>query len=76
MSGSPASRKADVQERLLRAYGRFKSDDGRRAFRRELAKATGRSEQSVARWVGEREPMNGPPATVLERCERFLGERE
>jgi hypothetical protein len=69
---TPSARKGEVHERLLARYAKFKSREARRDFRRRLSAFVGRSEQSVARWVGERLPMNGPPSTALDRCEQFL----
>lgn len=71
----PSARKGAIHERLLARYEALVTAGEKREFRRALAAAVGRSEQSVARWVGERLPLNGPPSTVLEKCLRFLEER-
>ena len=72
---APSARKAEIHERLLEASRGVEGKGEMRAFRKALAKAVGRSEEAVAKWLGDRAEMTGPPATVLEKCESWLAER-
>lgn len=66
------SRKVEVHQRLLAAYAKLDADDKRRAFRKALGRAVKRSEQSVARWVGDRAEFCSPTTGSLPALERWL----
>ena len=71
-----SERKAEVHRRLIAAYADLKANDERREFRKALARAVERTEEGVARWLGDRVEQTGPPSTVLDRIERFLEGRK
>lgn len=65
-------RKATIHKRLLDAYRALDADDKRRAFRKALGRATKRSGQSVARWLGDRAEMASPVKGSLDAIEKWI----
>lgn len=76
MSETSSERKAAVHRRVLDLYGALAGPDERRAFVHEMARAVGRSRESVYRWCGARAEKAAPPSTVLDRVEAYLRMKE